>query len=649
MSTKELFVELSDDEGDEAEESPAPKKCRLHILKLSKSQQHRRLDSQYSNIQETAKLEDITVIQLLGMHLFRASYSKNKEVADFAERLITGQPLHIVKEISVPSASLLLSTLEIGKSSYKKLRGILKSEVGDHVVPCYDAVASHNTKITPNAEPLSPPYSGVKYPLIPAITMTCQRQLSTLALDFSQDKLAEVTFKAGFDGSGGHSIFNQKGSAATNNIIMAMICPISIRYGGDNVWTQPYPQSQNTHRPIILQLGKETIEALKIYGPVTREMGELEQERFVVCVHDNNVRVSVIIRLTAMDRKAVDAVTGLGGAYCDLCFFSADESHECNKVDEFSKQRSFEETNELAASLADEFGVIVPKRGDYDVRKGMVRPPTVEKEVESIQCLHMLLRTIDWVLKLTYHQIACVDHWSESVNMRDLQFIKQAKKQVQEHMLEQTGLKIAFPDSTGNGGTTTTGNVARRLLFDTSTREILLQLVPERKRGPLREVMKRLAVVLRVISSTRRLSAQKAEDLESFCKETYKLILITFPSPVARLSPSVHKLLAHSWELVKLNENQALGNVSEGGIEACNKLLRRYRIRLSRKRSQHDNLFDCAKRLWVNSDPVIQEMRLATLPYCKHCDMRGHSRRWCPARVQCALQSEDTAVDNFFS
>ena len=121
-------------------------------------------------------------------------------------------------------------------------------------------------------------------------------------------------------------------------------------------------------RPIILQLGKETIEA-------------------------------------------VDAVTGLGGAYCDLCFLSGDEAHKCGRVDEFSIQRSFEETNELAASLADEFGVIVPKRGAYDVRKGMVRPPTVEKEVESIQCLHMLLfpeivvflRTIDWVLKLTYH------------------------------------------------------------------------------------------------------------------------------------------------------------------------------------------------------------------------------------------------------
>ena len=44
-------------------------------------------------------------------------------------------------------------------------------------------------------------------------------------------------------------------------------------------------------------------------------------------------------------------------------------------------------------------------------------------------------------------------------------------------MLEATGLRIAFPDPTGKGGTTTTGNVARKLLFDHVTREVLLQLV----------------------------------------------------------------------------------------------------------------------------------------------------------------------------
>ena len=35
-----------------------------------------------------------------------------------------------------------------------------------------------------------------------------------------------------------------------------------------------------------------------------------------------------------------------------------------------------------------------------------------------------------------------------------------AKKALQEHLKLMTGLK--FPDATGKGGTTTTGNVARR-------------------------------------------------------------------------------------------------------------------------------------------------------------------------------------------
>lgn len=160
---------------------------------------------------------------------------------------------------------------------------------------------------------------------------------------------------------------------------------------------------------------------------------------------------------------------------------------------------------------------------------------------------------------------------------------------------------------------TTTGNVARSLLFDRETREVLLELVPDRSRDALRQVIKKN---LRVISSTRSLTDQKINDLELLCKESYKLNLTSYPHPRAKLSPSVHKLLGHTWELIRLNDNKALGSLSEGGIEACNKLLRRYCIRLSRKRGQYENLFDCQKRLWVHSDPVLEQIRLDALPFC---------------------------------
>ena len=232
--------------------------------------------------------------------------------------------------------------------------------------------------------------------------------------------------------------------------------------------------------------------------------------------------------------------------------------------------------------------------------------------------------------------------------MRNLGFIKQTKANVQQHLKERTGLKIAFPDSAGKGGRTTSENVCRCLLYDRETRDALLELVPERNREKLRKIIIRIAVALRVVSSKNELLEEKVMEFEVFNRETYKLILTTYPPPKVKISPSVHKLLGHTWDLIALNDNHGLGTVSEGGIKACNKLLRRYRTRLSRKRSQHENLQDCAKRLWVSSDPVLEDKRLKALPVCSKCAVRGHIGRYCSSTVSSALQEEEALVTSFF-
>lgn len=45
---------------------------------------------------------------------------------------------------------------------------------------------------------------------------------------------------------------------------------------------------------------------------------------------------------------------------------------------------------------------------------------------------------------------------------------------------------------------------------------------------------------------------------------------------------------------------RGLGSLDESGLEGCNKLIRRFRTTLARKRSQADNLLDVFSRLWVN-------------------------------------------------
>ena len=101
------------------------------------------------------------------------------------------------------------------------------------------------------------------------------------------------------------------------------------------------------------------------------------------------------------------------------------------------------------------------------------------------------------------------------------------------------------------------------------------------------------------------------------------------PSPWISITPAVHKLLAHSWELMQNNDNRGLGSLDESGLEGCNKILRSIRINLSRKVSQTLNLVDTINRMWVSSDPWVNNERGKTLPFCTHCDERGHGIRYC--------------------
>lgn len=623
---------------------------RKPLLSLSKKQMNRRIDDLYSKLLETAEEEDITPTQMAALLLSRAAYSEHKDISHMADKIVQGEFLTVTSsKLSIEKSVYLLTFAELGRRKWTGIKALFKSS-GNDVLPPYSTVAEHIANITPEIKELQKPYTGVRFPLLPALRMTIYRQLTSL--DLSSLSLNEpsitFTFKVGFDGSGGHNIFHQIGSTETNNIIMCMLSPLSIgTESNPNIWIQPNPSSSTSHRPLILQMGKENIDNLQLYNSVTKEMLEVEKEELRVMINDNEYRVKVIIRITGLDRKAADAISGLGGAFCDLCTLSRKECHDPDRIaDIVIGGRTIEDTQAIAAHLMDTSGVVKRKQDDYEVRKGVMRSPTTAKDIESVQCLHLLLRTTDWCLKLVYHEIAGVNHWSEGTNMRDLQFIKNAKLQVQAHMQAETGLRIDFPDSSGHGGTTTTGNVARQILYNERTRSQLLMLVPNHRRPHLEKIMRNIAITLRVATST-----QKVKDLggyKDFCLATYRDILTTYPYPVVHLAPSVHKLLGHAWELIECNDGYGLGILSEGGIEASNKLLRRFRVQLSRKTSQFANLTDCCRRLWINGDPVMEKIRNECRASCTHCGHNvGHGTRYCPNHLLTVERDEDSSVKHF--
>ena len=142
------------------------------------------------------------------------------------------------------------------------------------------------------------------------------------------------------------------------------------------------------------------------------------------------------------------------------------------------------------------------------------------------------------------------------------------------------------------------------------------------KADTLLNLFDRLTVILRVVNSKSR--KVKIQEFKIYCNETYEFILTTYPPPEIQISPTLHKVLAHSWEVMESsNCERWLGNLSEGGLEACNKLLRRCRSWLSRKTSQDDNLRDTIRRLFILGDPELSDVRLRLLKNAKFVKSRG--------------------------
>ena len=74
-----------------------------------------------------------------------------------------------------------------------------------------------------------------------------------------------------------------------------------------------------------------------------------------------------------------------------------------------------------------------------------------------------------------------------------------AKKDSRKLIDQQTSIKVDIPDVAGKGGTTTNGNVCKRLLK--YHRDVLVSLVPERFQPAMNEFLSRLWIILFVYTS----------------------------------------------------------------------------------------------------------------------------------------------------
>ena len=132
---------------------------------------------------------------------------------------------------------------------------------------------------------------------------------------------------------------------------------------------------------------------------------------------------------------------------------------------------------------------------------------------------------------------------------------------------------------------------------------ILYENKSEHESKVLHDLHQNFSIILRIIAS----KSYVRDEFEDLCYSTYKSLIIEFPW--MHLSESVHRLLAHASEVIRMNGNKALGQLSESPLEAQHKLVRKYRTYLARLTSETDNLQDVYTRLYMRFCPVIRKQK----------------------------------------
>ena len=229
-------------------------------------------------------------------------------------------------------------------------------------------------------------------------------------------------------------------------------------------------------------------------------------------------------------------------------------------------------------------------------------PITSDQDVtKNIPVCHSKIRAFEWsiefVTRLLSHQKWSTQTKPVRYTEEEKQSYKDARQKLKEDLYHGVALNI------GNAGDMVTGPAFKNFSSDTS-RNFIVTLVPEDVREAVGQILLGLCAAVKVINSqTTKLNIDK---MRLLTQDVNKKIVETFPWAV--ISPSVHRILGHAWEVIQQNDSFGLGGLGEEGLEALNKNIRETRNHGARKISTEENMTDSFNHLWDRSRPTIAEM-----------------------------------------
>ena len=600
---------------------------------LGRTTLDKRVDDILPKLQEIADSEYTGLIQFLLIVLAKlCSRFRWKKLAKLLFAVfISMSDIDRSEEMSIEKSGYLIVSQELGRDKYQDLRNTLLSE-GVQPQPFYK-VNTHFESITPVRIPVTiDPQEGqigYRFNFEEACKYSVYRAL--LANNVTADKVPDDIYiggKDGTDGSGQHFRRATVRVAVKGNILLYSFTPLLVCTGNDGggqvLWQNPAPNSALTQRPLAVIGAKEDKEEVlrPLIPLIEAEIQNVCRQGFNMVYEGKDIHVSVNTLLSMFDGKMHAALQGTLGAFCQMCNYSKANCHNIEYVQNgFPIDRHIEDMHIIFGIFSTGDGGVVKAPGINGLRLGVTSEPITHRDLKSsLSPTHGWINGAKWFLNIFYHLAVNDKKWGFGNNATArYEKLMAGKAKVQDIFETILGRRIDTADGTGHSGNSLTGNLARRFFGD-DCRNLLEQFVNTTHLANIKKLHLNFYVIMRTISSKdRQIDVEKFGNL---CTNTYVDILTHFPW--VNLTPTVHKIIAHSTELVQNNSCMGVGHLSEEGLEACHKIIRRFRASWTQQTSDDANLKDLLKKLWLVSDPLFYSLRRVIK--CAKCGLTGHQR-----------------------
>ena len=389
---------------------------------------------------------------------------------------------------------------------------------------------------------------------------------------------ASFAFCWGLDGSGDHKDYNQLSKCDYSTKQVMSICfavkniKVTDRKGMQVDWKNAVTGANKPQqtRPLGLFPEKECTALLEELVPKLEiEVKKLQDEGLLIgTATEIPIRAKCNeAKLSMADGKMVTSLLNLGGAFCTMCTRDQNDCQNPEIIEEgFLIDRSIESIRDLALSLVDpDSGEIVKKKGDYKTRTGVCGVPITTSDItKHIPVCHSKIRVFEFIMDLVARTLSHKKWWTPGRKVKytdeDKELYKTAREYLKQAMKQNLGINI------GNPGDMVTGAAFQAFSSDFA-RDFLCGLLEVSERDRFREILLGLCTLVKIINSQKRkIDTDKVRRLG-------KLVNIQLVQcfPWIAISPSVHRIIAHSWEVILLNNSFGLGDQSEEVLEALNK------------------------------------------------------------------------------